>query len=118
MVHKGGRKAKGGLYWKKDEWEIVTVEGKSGTLPGTENIKYLRIPGTLFAPLALILGLALYLFIPLIGFAMLLSVVVKKIRVMFATPELLTNRGERPGDFRAPPDASRTAHPRTGGGLS
>lgn len=79
MVCNGGSKTKGGAYWKKGEWEIVTVERKSGTLPGTAEDEYLRIPGILFAPLALVLGLGFYLFLPLIGFAMLVSVIGKKI---------------------------------------
>lgn len=101
MVRKGGSKTKGGLYWNKRKWEIVTVEGKSGTLPGGEDVEYVRIPGILLAPVALILGLGFYLFLPLIGFGMLLSVAVKKIGRMLASPA-----------------TSRPGHIRPGGGLS
>ncbi len=79
MVRKGGSKTKGGMYWKKGEWEIVTVERTNGTLPGTDEDEYLRIPGILFAPLALVLGLGFYLFLPFIGFAMVVSLIGKKI---------------------------------------
>ena len=34
MTRKGGNETKGGFYWKKGDWEIVTVEGKKGILPG------------------------------------------------------------------------------------
>ncbi len=34
MTRKGGNETKGGFYWKKGDWEIVTVEGKKGVLPG------------------------------------------------------------------------------------
>ena len=101
MVLKGGSKAKDGLYWKKGEWEIVTVEGENGALPGTADLEYLHIPGILFAPLALILGLGFYLFLPLIGFGMLLSVAVRKIGRMLASPV-----------------TSRPGHIGPGGGLS
>lgn len=100
MVRKGGSTTKGGLYWKRHEWEIVTVEGKNGTLPGTEDIEYLRIPGILVAPLALTLGLAFYLFLPFIGFFMLLSLSVKKIRGKIAAAQ-----------------TSRPAQIHTGGGV-
>lgn len=95
MVCKGGSRTKGGFYWKKGEWEIVTVQGENGVLPGTEDLEYLRIPGVLFAPVALVLGLVFYLFLPLIGFAMLLSLTVKKIGRMLSSPET-----SRPGHIR------------------
>lgn len=79
MALKGGNKTRGGLYWKKGLWEIVTVEKSSGTLPGTEDEEYIRIPAILFAPGALVFGLAFYLFLPFIGFAMLLSVIGRRI---------------------------------------
>jgi hypothetical protein len=118
MVRKGGSKTKDGLYWKKGEWEIVTVEGGNGTLPGTEDLEYLRIPGLLFVPVALILGLAFYLFLPLVGVVMLLSVIVKKIGSRLASPALLTHSGERPGDLHSPPETLRSGHIRPGGGMS
>lgn len=101
MGLKGGSKAKDGLYWKKGDWEIVTVEGENGALPGTEDLEFVRIPGILFPPVALILGLGFYLFLPLIGIGMLLSVAVKKIGRMLASPE-----------------TSQPGHIRTGGGAS
>ena len=101
MGLKGGSKAKDGLYWKKGDWEIVTVEGENGALPGTEDLEFVRIPGILFPPVALILGLGVYLFLPLIGIGMLLSVAVKKIGRMLASPE-----------------TSQPGHIHTGGGAS
>ena len=118
MVRKGGSEAKGGIYWKKGKWEIVTVEGKEGTLPGTEEIEYVRIPGIVFGPLALILGLVFYLFLPLIGIYMLLSVIVKKIGGTLAPSAPQTHSDKRPGSLRVPPGTSRTAHVRAGGGMS
>lgn len=118
MLLKGGSKTKGGLYWKKGEWEIVPVEGKNGMLPGTEDAEYVRVRGTLFAPLALVLGLAFYLFLPLIGFTMVLSEVIKKIWAWIASPAHLPPSGELRSDLRARRHTSRAAHIHTGGGIS
>jgi hypothetical protein len=118
MVLKGGNKAKGGLYWKKREWEIVTVEGKDGVLPGGGDTEYFRIPGTLFAPVALILGLAFYVFLPLLGFAMVLSLVAKKVRALFAPHAHQPPSGEHLSDLHPRGRTSGAAHIHTGGGLS
>lgn len=118
MVCKGGSMTKGGLYWKKCEWEIVPVEGKNGILPGTQDIEYLRIPVVLVPPLALVLGLSLYLFLPLIGFVMLLFVLVKKIWAGFAAATLQHDAEECVSDFQESPETSQPARIRQGGGVS
>lgn len=83
MARKGGSETKGGFYWKKGDWEIVTVEGKKGTLPGTEKAEYIRIPGILFVPVAMVISVAYVIFFPFIGFAMLVKVITTKIRREF-----------------------------------
>ena len=82
MTLKGGSEAKGGFYWHKGDWEIVTVEGKAGTLPGTEKVEYIRIPGILFVPVALIISAAYVVFFPFVGFALLAKVVTRKLRIV------------------------------------
>ena len=82
MARKGGSETKGGFYWKKGDWEIVTVEGKTGTLPGTEKVEFIRIPGILFVPVALIISVAYVVFFPFIGFAMLAKVITRKLRIV------------------------------------
>lgn len=66
----GGTKAKGGLYWNIGKWEIVTVNGREGELPGTPADRYLRIPTLSLLLLGPIMGFAFVLFLPLIGFAL------------------------------------------------
>ena len=79
MRHKGESETKGGFYWKRGEWEIVTVEGKMGTLPGPGDAEYLRLPGLLLVPIALIVSIAYVVFLPLIGFAMLFHALAGKV---------------------------------------
>jgi len=83
MTLKGGSETKGGFYWHKGDWEIVTVEGKTGTLPGTEKVEYIRIPGILFVPVALMISVAYVVFFPFLGFAMLAKVITRKLRIVF-----------------------------------
>lgn len=80
MTRKGGNETKGGFYWKKGDWEIVTVEGKRGVLPGTEDVEYIRIPGILFIPVALTISIVYVVFLPFIGFAMLGKALTTKAR--------------------------------------
>lgn len=80
MTHKGGNETKGGFYWKKGEWEIVTVEGKKGMLPGTEQGEYFRIPTILFIPVILTMSVVYVVFLPFIGFAMLGKAVTTRTR--------------------------------------
>ncbi len=78
LNHKGGENTKGGFYLKKGEWEIVTVEGKNGTLPGGLECQYIKLPAILFVPLAMVMGALYVIFLPFIGFAMLFAMIAKK----------------------------------------
>ena len=82
MTRKGGSETKGGFYWKKGDWEIVTVEGKRGVLPGTEKAEYLRIPTILFIPVVLTISVVYVVFLPFVGFAMLGKVLTSKLRIV------------------------------------
>ena len=76
--HQGGATVKGGYYWNTAGREFVTVDGKNGTLPGDPTDKYVRVPTLLFIPLALVLGALFVVFLPFIGFGMLLILLVQK----------------------------------------
>ncbi len=54
--YKSGNPAPDGFYRKKGEWEIVTVDGENGRLPGGIECEYIKVPGLLFVPVALMLG--------------------------------------------------------------
>ena len=81
MTRKGGNETKGGFYWKKGDWEIVTVEGKNGTLPGPEQAEYVRIPTLLFIPVILTMSVVYVVFLPFIGFAILGKAITTKARL-------------------------------------
>lgn len=76
--NEGGTTVKGGFYWNTAEWEVVTVEGKEGTLPGGAGCEYVRVPTLAFIPLSLVFGALYVVFLPFIGFAMLVSMTGRK----------------------------------------
>jgi hypothetical protein len=82
MTLKGGNETKGGFYWRKGEWEIVTVEGKTGTLSGPEKAEYVRVPVILVIPLAMIVSVVYVIFFPFVGFYMLAKVGFRKLRMV------------------------------------
>lgn len=103
MKHKGGSETKGGFYWKKGAWEIVTVEGKTGMLPGTEESEYIRVHGLLLLPVALIISIAYVVFLPVVGFAMVFGTLGKKIgKALFRkpVPEHRVENGASAGQHR------------------
>ncbi len=66
----GGTKVAGGYYWHVGTWEIATVKGKEGTLPGGPADQYLHAPVAALFVLAPVMGAAFAIFLPFIGFAM------------------------------------------------
>ena len=69
----GGTKVKGGFYWRPAEWQIVTLSGESGVLPGGTSEGFFRIPVFGMLLLAPVMGALFVMFLPLIGFAMVLD---------------------------------------------
>lgn len=76
----GGSKVKAGFYFNKATWEIVTVSGKrGGVLPGDPKAEFLRIPAVAMLAGAPILGAAMVIFLPVVGFTMLAATAFKKV---------------------------------------
>ena len=75
LTYKGGDPAKNCFYWKKGEWEIVTVEKENGRLPGGPDSEYIRVPGLVLAPAALMLSALFVVFLPFVGFAVIFVLV-------------------------------------------
>ena len=78
--HQGGENVKGGFYWNTAQWEVATVDGKKGTLPGGPTQNYLKVPALALIPLAIGFSGLYVMFLPFIGFAMVLSLAVRKVR--------------------------------------
>jgi hypothetical protein len=78
--YQGGASVKGGFYWNTAELEVVTVDGKNGPLPGGPTQNYLKVPALALIPLAMGFSALYVMFLPFIGFAMVLSLVVRKAR--------------------------------------
>ncbi len=75
----GNDSVKGGFYWSRSEWKIVTVPRKGGPLPGAAEARYIRLPGLLILVLGPFMGALYVMFLPFLGFAMLLGFTGKKL---------------------------------------
>lgn len=72
LKKRGGGRVKGGFYWDLAKWTILTIPREGGFLPGGPERGYLRIPALLLLLLAPAMGGLYVLFLPFIGFAMVL----------------------------------------------
>jgi hypothetical protein len=73
MARKGGERAPAGFYWHTAGWEIATLSGDGGVLPGTPEDRYIRVPALAMLMMAPVMGALLVVFLPFIGFALLLG---------------------------------------------
>jgi hypothetical protein len=76
--HTGGTEVKAGFYWNLRKWEMVTLSGNGGTLPGTREDRYLKVPIVAFLFIAPVMGGLYALFLPFIGFAMVFAFLGRK----------------------------------------
>lgn len=65
-----GTTVKGGFYFNRDAWDLVTVSGKEGVLPGAGGQRCMRVPVWAVLALAPALGGLFVVFLPFIGFAL------------------------------------------------
>lgn len=68
-----GTMVKGGFYFNRDKLDLITVSGKEGMLPGADGQRYLRVPVLAMLLLAPVLGGLFVMFMPFIGFALVLQ---------------------------------------------
>ena len=68
-----GAMVKGGFYFNRDKLDLVAVSGKEGTLPGGEGQRFFRVPALAVVALAPVLGGLFVVFMPFIGFALVLQ---------------------------------------------
>ncbi len=72
--------AKPGFYWNWKARKLTTIDGTPKALPGTPGTNFLRVPTPVFFAVAPFLGALYVMFLPLIGFAMLLHHLANKLR--------------------------------------
>ena len=91
----GSSTVKGGFYFDQKSWDLVTVSGKNGALPGTAQDLYLKIPVLLMLVGAPVIGATLVMFLPFAGIALFLHAGYRKAvpaAKQTAKPVLAANR--------------------------
>ena len=76
--HQGGDKVNAGFYLDLESWQVTTLSGNGGTLPGKTEAQYLRVPLPVLLAMAPMMGAAFAVFLPFIGIAVVADFVVKK----------------------------------------
>ncbi len=75
----GAQLVKGGFYWNASGWEVLSIPGEGGVLPGTKANRYTRVPLVLVMVVGPLLGALYAILLPFIGFAMFLGLAGKKL---------------------------------------
>lgn len=70
-TYTGNQNVDPGLYFNVKQFRVKSIE-RRGPLPGTEDDTYRRVPMLVMLAMAPLLGLAFVIFLPFIGFAMVL----------------------------------------------
>ncbi len=100
--HTGGADVKAGFYWNLRKWEMVTLSGVGGRLPGNPDERYLKVPIVAFLFIAPVMGGLYAFFLPFIGFAMVFAFLGRKVgagsRAAFARVGGLVSPQWRPGE--------------------
>ena len=78
----------GGFYFNQKSWDLVTVSGKAGILPGTPSDQHIRVPLLLMLLGAPVFGATLVMFLPFVGIALFVHAVSKKALKPFAAAKL------------------------------
>ena len=84
----GDSRVPGGFYFNRRSWDLVTVSGKAGVLPGTTSDQYLKVPLFLMLVGAPVFGATLVMFLPFVGIALFLNAMFRKAARPFAARRL------------------------------
>ncbi len=84
----GNSKVGGGFYFQQKSWDLVTVSGKAGVLPGTASDQYLKVPLFLMLVGAPVFGATLVMFLPFVGIALFAHAMFRKAMKPFAARRL------------------------------
>lgn len=85
LRHTAGSRVGKGTYWNFSNGERVDL-GSEGILPGTGGAVYFRMPATGIVMLGPVLGLLYAAFLPFIGIAMLVKLVLQKVASAVMVP--------------------------------
>ena len=98
LKYKAGSKVGKGTYWNFANGERIDV-GDEAVLPGGGKTVYFRLPATGIIVLGPIMGLVYAAFLPFIGIAMLVKVVIQKVAsVAFTSARSTASFGWRPSE--------------------
>ena len=86
--NRGGNKVDGGFYLNRKTWDLVTVNGKKGLLPGETEDRYLKVPTLAMLAAAPVLGATLVVFLPFVGFALFAVAGLRKVAGLDKTAKL------------------------------
>lgn len=78
LRHPGGTRVKCGYYWNPRKWDLVMVPKEGGLLPGDPERRYVRVPILLVLLAAPVMGGLYVVFLPLIGFVLILRLTGRK----------------------------------------
>jgi hypothetical protein len=93
---KGGDRVPAGFYWNAREWEAQVVPREGAVLNGGGETMYVRLPLWALLVLAPLMGAAFAMFLPFIGFAMVLMYLAGRLRRMFSTTPPAAEQVARP----------------------
>jgi hypothetical protein len=77
ITYEGGTTVKSGFYWDVRSWSLVTRSGQGGVLPGGADRRYLKVPIPMLLLLAPLMGGLYVMFLPFIGFAMVIAYAIR-----------------------------------------
>ncbi len=66
-VYQGGQIVKEGFYLKRSTWEFEQLYGDNLILPGSMEVRYLKVPAAVVVVAGPFAGLAFIIFLPLTG---------------------------------------------------
>lgn len=106
----GGTQVGGGYYWNARGWEVEVVPDEGGTLRGSAETRYVKVPFPALFVVVPLLGALFLMFMPLVGFALFAYAVARKVTggVRQGATELAST--VQPGQF-APGAAYFTGKP-------
>ncbi|HEX5854466.1 MAG TPA: hypothetical protein VFZ57_02500 [Thermoanaerobaculia bacterium] len=76
---RGGNRVAGGFYVNRKTFDLVTVNGRKGVLPGDANDLYLKVPALAMVVAAPLLGAAFVIFLPFVGIALFAAAGLRKV---------------------------------------